>query len=188
MRKYFLFIIFSVIIIYSNITEAQILSHWNRDSSFYLYFANDESLSAQKSDFDHYLTTREILDSITSFLTSTYFVPKNEYYKNKAKINIEIDSLFSINAPDRVYRIAVININDPDEICLHYYFQGSSGGYSTFLTLVANLMQPQKEIPLLDGIIFLYNKKELREMDHINLDGLISEREIDNRIKKAIKQ
>ena len=188
MGKYLFFIILNIIIFQTNIIEAQIISRWNQDSLFYFYSPVDENLTAQKTSFVHSMTKEEILDSITSFLSSTYFASKNEYYKNKTKIKIELDSLITVNAQNRVYRIAVINISDPDEICLGYYFQGTSGGYSTFLTLVANLMQPQKKIPLLDGIIFLYNEKELKEMDHINLEGLISEGEIDNGIKKAIKQ
>ncbi|MGB5529988.1 MAG: hypothetical protein WBQ32_08455, partial [Ignavibacteriaceae bacterium] len=64
---------------------------------------------------------------------------------------------------------------------------GSTGGYITFLLLVSNLLQPQLEIPLLDGIIFLYNNEELQNMDHINLEGLISEREIDNKVRRAVK-
>ena len=67
------------------------------------------------------------------------------------------------------------------------YFQGSTGGYNTYLTLVSNFMQPQLSTPLLDGIIFIYNDEELKTMDHINLEGLISEREIDNLVRKAIK-
>jgi hypothetical protein len=53
--------------------------------------------------------------------------------------------------------------------------------------LVANLMQPQLAIPLLDGIIFLYNDEEVRALDHINLEGLISEREINDLVRKSIK-
>jgi len=54
------------------------------------------------------------------------------------------------------------NIDDPDKICMTTYFQGSTGGYVTFLMLVSNLMQPQFEYPLLDGINFLYNNLELK--------------------------
>ena len=66
------------------------------------------------------------------------------------------------------------------------YFQGSTGGRITFLMLVSNLIQPQLEYPLLDGVIILYNSEELKQLDHINLEGLISEREIDNAVRRAI--
>jgi len=49
-------------------------------------------------------------------------------------------------------------------------------------------MQPQLKEPILDGVIFLYNKSELKEMDHIYLQGLFSEREIDGIVRKALKE
>ena len=44
------------------------------------------------------------------------------------------------------------------------FFQGSTGGYNTYLTLVSNFMQPQLSTPLLDAIIFIYNDEELKTM------------------------
>lgn len=48
-------------------------------------------------------------------------------------------------------------------------------------------MQPQLKDPLLDGIIFLYNKSELKEMDHIRLSGIITERGIKFGILEALE-
>jgi hypothetical protein len=53
--------------------------------------------------------------------------------------------------------------------------------------LVANFMQPQLKYPLIDGLIILYNNTELKVMDHINLEGLISERVIDDLVRQAVK-
>jgi len=90
--------------------------------------------------------------------------------------------------PGRKYRIAIVNIIDPDKICMGFYFQGSTGGQHTYKMLVSNLMQPQLENPLIDAAIFLYNGSELKNMDHINLEGIISEREIDRVIRRALKK
>jgi len=188
MRKIYFCIVFSNIIIQPFFLQAQITSQWNRESSIYFYKFIDEKLDAEETTFDKTLTREEILDSLASFLTVNYFVPKNKYYQNKAKISINIDSIITFNSANKQYRIAVVNIKDADEICMTLYFQGSTGGYYTYIMLVSNLMQPQLKDPLLDGIIFLYNNSELKGMDHINLSGIISERGIDFGIREALEQ
>ena len=188
MRNNYFYIIFSIIIIQSIFLQAQISSRWNRDSSIYFYKFIDEKLDTEKVTFDKTLTREQILDSLASFLTVDYFVPKNKHYQNKAKISINIDSIITFNSTNKQYRIAVVNIKDPDEICMTLYFQGSTGGQNTYVMLVSNLMQPQLKDPLLDGIIFLYNKSELKEMDHIRLSGIITERGIEFGIREALQQ
>ncbi len=188
MRINYLHIVFSIIVIQPIYIQAQISSHWNRESSIYFYKFMDEKLDVEQVTFDNTFTREQILDSLASFLTANYFVPKNKYYQNKTKISINIDSIIAFKSADRQYRIAVVNINDPDKICIGLYFQGSSGGQNTFLMLISNLMQPQLKDPILDGIIFLYNNSELKDMDHISLQGVFSEREIDRIIRKALKE
>lgn len=188
MRKNYFYIVFSIIIIQPIYIQAQISSLWNRESSIYFYNFMDGKLDVDQVTFDNTFTREQILDSLASFLTVNYFVPKSKYYQNKAKIRINIDSIIAFNSTDKQYRIAVVNIQDSDKICMTLYFQGSSGGQNTFLMLISNLMQPQLKYPLLDGIIFLYNNSELKEMDHICLQGLFSEREIDRIIRKALKE
>jgi len=149
--------------------------------------SNAENLILEKINFDAKLNKKEILNSTASFLSNTYFLPRNKYYIGKRKISIDIKGITEINLPDRTYSVATVNIDDPDTICMGTYFQGSTGGFITYLMLVSNLMQPQLKTPLLDGLIILYNNNELKGMDHINLEGLISEREIDNIVRQAVK-
>jgi len=167
----------------------QITSHWNSDTSFYFYTSdsNAKDLIATKVIYDSKLTKEEILDSVASYLSNTYFIPKHKYYEGKQKIIITIMDITSIDLTNRKYSIATVGIDDPDKICMGTYFQGSAGGKITFLMLIANFMQPQLKYPLLDGLIILYNNTELKGMDHINLEGLISEREIDNTVRQALK-
>ncbi len=47
------------------------------------------------------------------------------------------------------------------------YFQGTTGAYTTFLMIVANILQPQLNDAMIDGLIVLYNKKDLEELSHI---------------------
>ncbi len=188
MRKNFLYIVFSIIIIQPIFLQAQISSRWNRESSIYFYKFVDEKLDVEQVTFDKTLTREQILDSLASFLTADYFVPKNKHYRNKEKISINIDSIIIFNSTNKQYRIAVVNIKDPDEICMTFYFQGSMGGQNTYVMLVSNLMQPQLKDPLLDGIIFLYNNSELKGMDHIRLSGIITERGIEFGIRRALEQ
>lgn len=167
--------------------KSQISSQWNSDSSYYLYQAVDENLVSHKVTFNQNLTKKEILDSVANYLTDILFVTSNEYYKDKRKIMITVQKLTPIEVLTRIFYIATININDPDKVSMTTFFQGSTGGYNTYLTLMSNFMQPQLAIPLLDGIIFTYNNEELKAMDHINLEGLISEREFNDVVRKAIK-
>jgi len=188
MRKNYLYIVFCILIIQPFYLQAQNSSLWNRESSIYFYKLMDEKLDVEQVFFDNTFTREQILDSLASFLTANYFVPKNKYYQNKAKISINIDSIITLDSTNRQYRIAVVNIQDPDKICMGLYFQGSSGGHNTFLMLISNLMQPQLKEPFIDGIIFLYNNSELKDMDHIYLQGLFSEREIDRIVRKELKE
>lgn len=169
--------------------QPQITSNWNSDTSFYFYTSesNAEKLIATKVIFDSEVTQEEILDSVASYLSYTYFILKHKFYEGKQKISITIKDITIIDLPDRKYSIAIVNIDDPDKICMGTYFQGSAGGRITFLMLVSNFMQSQLKYPLLDGLVILYNNTELKAMDHINLEGLISEREINDMVRKAIK-
>ncbi|MGB5289058.1 MAG: hypothetical protein WBN42_11270 [Ignavibacteriaceae bacterium] len=191
MKRKLNYFVFLIVILNQTHLYSQATTLWNYDTSFYFYkmdsHSNAENLITEKIIFDSKLTKKEVLDSIATFLTNTYFIPRNKYYETKRKISIDIKGINEINLSNRIYSIATVNIDDPDKICMGSYFQGSTGGYITFLLLVSNLLQPQLEIPLLDGIIFLYNNEELQNMDHINLEGLISEREIDNKVRRAVK-
>lgn len=131
MRNNYFYIIFSIIIFQPIFLQAQISSRWNRESSFYFYRFIDEKLDAEKATFNKSLTREQILDFLAFFLSADYFVPKNKYYQNKEEISINIDSIFTFNSTNKQYRIAVVNIKDPDEICMTFYFQGSTGGQNT---------------------------------------------------------
>ncbi len=76
MRGNYFYIIFSVIIFQPIFLQAQISSRWNQESSFYFYRFIDEKLDAEKVTFNKSLTREQILDSLASFLTVDYFVPK----------------------------------------------------------------------------------------------------------------
>lgn len=169
--------------------QTQTFPNWNVDTTFYFYSPDSiaEKLICERVEFKNRLDKKGILDSICDYLTNTYFIPKKKNYEGKHKITIDIQELNEINLDKRRYLIATININDPDRICMENYYQGSSGGRITFLMLVANFMQPQLKYPLLDAALFLYNGDELKEMDHINIFGIISEREVDSVVRKAVK-
>jgi len=192
MKGKFLGIIIFIVIFSSNQMLSQGLLSWNKDTSYYLYkidyLSNTEKLIAEKITFDINLTKKQILDSLASFLSQTFFVTENKFFESKKKIKISIQKIIKLNLPERKCLIAVVNIDDQDQICMTTYFQGTTGGNNTFLMLVSNLMQPQLEFPLIDGVIILYNGTELKNMDHINLEGLISEREIDKYIRIAIQK
>jgi hypothetical protein len=75
---------------------------------------------------------------------------------------------------------------DVNNDALGYFFQGSTGGQTTFCMLTATFMQPHLDPPLLDGLVILYNGKLLAKLDHINLTGILTPRMVEYVTKRAI--
>ena len=75
---------------------------------------------------------------------------------------------------------------DVNNDALDCFFQGSTGGQTTFYMLTATFMQPHLAQPLLDGLVILYNGKQMAELDHINLSGILTPRLVKYVAKKAI--
>jgi hypothetical protein len=91
-----------------------------------------------------------------------------------------------VGDPSRPLRIATVNMVDPDGFAMKYFFQGSGGGQTTFYILTATFMQPHMDPPLTDGLVLLYNGELLRELDHINLRGILTPRLAQYVAKRAI--
>lgn len=53
------------------------------------------------------------------------------------------------------------------------YFQGSTGGGATTLTLAKSFLQPNYKGDWIDGVEFYYKGKPMSEWDHVNLQGII---------------
>jgi hypothetical protein len=77
---------------------------------------------------------------------------------------------------------------DTDSVAMSSFFQGSTGGQTTFYMLAATFMQPHLNPPLLDGLVLLYNGEILPELDHINLSGILIPRAIKHIAKRAIQR
>jgi len=77
---------------------------------------------------------------------------------------------------------------DKKEDAVRFFFQGSAGGQTTFYMITATFMQPHLGPPLLDGLVLLYNGKTLRELDHINLTGILTPRSAQHIAERAIQR
>jgi hypothetical protein len=77
---------------------------------------------------------------------------------------------------------------DTDSVAMSSFFQGSTGGQTTFYMLAATFMQPQLTPPLLDGLVLFYNGKILPELDHINLSGILIPKAIEHIVRRAIQR
>ncbi len=130
----------------------------------------------------------DVLDTLGKHLSQTYFYEVKMYKRIKTNIKFEVLKVEEIQTPIRPFRIATINLVDPQEQCMGYFFQGSAGGYVTANMLLANFTQPHLLAPLLDGLIILYNGKVLPMMDHINLDRIFIPGDLRQRIQKAIRK
>lgn len=144
------------------------------------YFLSD----AQQFILPPGTSVRDALDSLGQNLAKNYFC---KTYTDKATdIHFEVLRIDEISVPSRRLRIAVVNMVDTNGDARRYFFQGSAGGQTTFCMLAATFIQPHLSLPLLDGLVLLYNGKILPALDHINLAGILTPRLVEHVAKRAI--
>ena len=128
----------------------------------------------------------DTVDNLGQYLVENYFC---KTYTNKlTRIHFEVLSIDVISPPSRLLRIAVVNMVDTDSEAMSYFFQGSTGGQTTFCMLAATFMQPHLSPPLLDGLVLLYNGEILPELDHIDLSGILIPKAIEHIVRRAIQR
>ena len=127
---------------------------------------------------------RDALDSLGRHLSKTYF--SRTYNNALTDIHFEVLGIDRLSNPSRPFLTAIVNMVDVNNDALGYFFQGSTGGQTTFCMITATFMQPQLDPPLLDGLVILYNGKLLPKLDHINLTGLLIPRLVEPVAKRAI--
>ena len=157
-----------------------------QNKEYYFYYYNNDDvrnesagnpliLSKDRLNISSEAQISEVLDSIVARLTF-HFQKSIEYLNivGTSRIKIKFKDLEYIITEKKNYSIALIEIIDPKEICMSYFFQGSSGGQETYNVLGTNLLQPSLfSQSLVDGVIILYNGSPLESMDHINLNGIL---------------
>jgi hypothetical protein len=117
---------------------------------------------------------KDTLDVLGRELATSYFA--KTYKERETDIHFEVRRIHEIITPPRALRIAVVNMIDKEEDAVRYFFQGSSGGQTSFYMMTATFLQPHLNPPLLDGLVLLYNGKILPELDHINITGILTPR------------
>ena len=127
----------------------------------------------------------ETVDNLGRYLADNYFC--KTYTSKLTHIHFEVLSIDEIFTPSRPLRISVVNMVDTDSVAMSSFFQGSTGGLTTFYMLAATFMQPHLSPPLLDGLVLLYNGEILPELDHINLSGILIPRAIKHIVRRAIQ-
>ena len=126
------------------------------------------------------------MDNLGRHLAENYCL--KTYTQKLTHIHFEILNVDEISTSSRKIRIAVVNMVDRDRDSMNSFFQGSTGGMTTFYMLVATFMQTHLNPPLLDGLIILYNGKILSGLDHINLEGILIPRMVQDVVKQAINR
>ena len=129
-------------------------------------------------------SVRDALDSLGRHLAKDYF--SKTYTDKVTDIHFEVLKIDEISAQSRPLRIAVINMVDTETDAMGYFFQGSAGARTTFCMLAATFTQPHLAPPLLDGLVLLYNGKMLSELDHINIEGILTPRLVQRVAYRAI--
>lgn len=118
------------------------------------------------------MSPAEALTALGSHLSRNYF--NSDTGTGAPSIRFEVLAVHGLPVPHRTYRLAVINMIDPQLEALQGFFQGSAGGQTTFYMLTATFLQPHLEPPLADGLILLYNGEEFPAFDHINFRGIVT--------------
>ncbi|MDJ0720370.1 MAG: hypothetical protein QNJ04_02000 [Desulfobacterales bacterium] len=150
-----------------------------------------------RPDEDHFLTTgrrfpvepgaslQDALQSLADQLTRSYF---NDGPEPAPGIDIEVIGVHTIELPQRTLRVVAVDLRDLRQVAGRIFFQGSSGGQTTYYLLAATLMQPQLSPPLADGLVVLYNGKKFPELDHIRFSGLVSAESVRPVVVRAIQR
>ena len=145
--------------------------------------AQDYLSAPQPYDLDPAMSPRDALAKLADHLSRTYF---NRDAESVPPIHFEILNVQRLALPHRTYRLAVVNMVDPQLEARRVFFQGSAGGQTTFFMLTATLLQPQMEPPLADGLILLYNGEEFPEIDHVNFRGIVTPDAVRHVVMKAL--
>ena len=134
---------------------------------------SQEYLAApQRFPLDPEMSSVDALTALGSHLSQTYF--SGDADSEAAPIRFNVLSVSRFQAAQRTYRVAVVDMIDPELEALQGFFQGSAGGLTTYYLLTATFMQPQQEPPLLDGLVLLYNGEAFPEIDHVNFRGIVT--------------
>jgi len=133
---------------------------------------------------DAAMSPTDALTALGDHLGRTYF--RSDSGRREAAIRFEVEGVHRFAVAQRNYRLAVINMIDPQRNALQGFFQGSAGGLTTYYMLAATFLQPQLDPPLVDGLILLYNGEEFPETDHVNLRGIVTPQAIRPVVTKAL--
>jgi hypothetical protein len=118
------------------------------------------------------MSSAEALTALGTHLSRNYF--NSDPAKGSSLIRFEVLGVHRLPVPHRPYRLAVINMIDPQLEALQMFFQGSAGGQTTYYMLTATFLQPHLDPPLADGLILLYNSEEFPAFDHISFRGIVT--------------
>ena len=153
----------------------------------YTFASNDQYFlsNAQPYVLPANTSLRKALNGLGQHLSKTYFF--KTYNGPKTNIRFEVVRIEEITIKPGSLKIAIINMVDKNDYAMKHFFQGSTGGQTTFSMLGATFIQPHLEPPLLDGLVIFYNGKTLPELDHINLSGILTPRLVRYVAKRAIR-
>ena len=189
------FVVFSLIIAATTLTFGCFNSSENTaqepspilgEVELYTFLPNHEHLlsNAQPFFLSPDTSLKDALNRLGQQLAETYF--QKTYNGKLTKIHFEVERINEIVISSRPLHIATVNMVDPDEDAMRYFFQGSAGARTTFYMICATFMQPHLNPPLLDGLVFLYNGEMLSELDHINVEGILIPRLVRRVAKRAV--
>ena len=145
--------------------------------------AQDYLGAPQPYALDPAMSPHEALTRLADHLSRTYF---NRDADSTPPIHFEVLKVHRLDLPHRAYRLAVVNMVDPQLEARQVFFQGSAGGQTTFYMLTATLLQPQMEPPLADGLILLYNGRAFPEIDHVPFRGIVTPDAVRHVVLKAL--
>lgn len=126
-------------------------------------------------------TVRAALDHLAGNLAADYFNTPVA-----TGIGFEVVDIIPVPGPERSLRVGIVNMVDPQGEAVRTFFQGSTGGRTTFCMVAATFLQPITDPPLLDGLVVRYNGAPFQNLDHIRMGGIVTPAQIRKVVYTAI--
>lgn len=153
----------------------------NESEAFTLYTSKDTFLVDQQLTMQIPAVGRIVrIEKDKSILEKLKIIGDSlsDYYFNGLRLEVTMDHNNSDN--DSTYAIVDLLEKDsydgpgslPSYQAWYDFFQGSSGGLNTQITLEESFLQKDFNGPWIAGVRFFYRGSPIEEWDHLNLSGL----------------
>lgn len=125
------------------------------------------------------------LDHLGKHLSKNYFSKSGQ--PEPRSLRFVVRAITFVPGGEHPLRVATIDMIDPNQSALVDFFQGSTGAQCTFYLVASTFLQPQRDPPLLNGLLLLYNGKPFPVMDHVQLTEIVVPEQVRWTVLRALR-